>query len=173
VFQRRNFTSCAFNGFIFALFVTIPARNCVPNTIEMILKNKYTKYLLNSRIKVGNVHTSSVVGIATRQRTGRSGVRVSRSRWPSGLRRTSVADRLLGLRVRFQPGARMFVLCQLHSKDKKYKRHSQDNQDKEVVQMKYKRIQKKRGPKRPNVLRNPPSLLFNGYTFFMVTAASA
>ena len=28
----------------------------------------------------------------------------------------------------------MFVLCVLHSKDK---RHSQDNQDKEVVDMKY------------------------------------
>jgi hypothetical protein len=33
----------------------------------------------------------------------------------------------------------MFVLCVLHSKDK---RHNQDNQDKEVVQMKY-REQKK------------------------------
>ena len=137
-----SFTSCACNCCIFALFVTIAAHNCVPNKIEMILKNKYTKYLLNSRIKVGNVHTSSAVGIATRQRTGRSGVRVSRSQWPSGLRRTSVADRLLGLRVRFQPGAWMFVLCQLHSKDKTYKRHSQDNQDKEVVHMKYREQQK-------------------------------
>ena len=31
----------------------------------------------------------------------------------------------------------MFVLCVLHSKDKEDKRHSQDNQDKEGVQMKY------------------------------------
>jgi hypothetical protein len=36
----------------------------------------------------------------------------------------------------------MFVLCVLYSKDK---RHSQDNQDKEVVQMKY-REQKKNSP---------------------------
>ena len=31
----------------------------------------------------------------------------------------------------------MFVLCELHSKNKKDTRHSQDNQDKEVVQMMY------------------------------------
>jgi hypothetical protein len=31
----------------------------------------------------------------------------------------------------------MFALCELHSKDKNDKRHSQDNQDKEVVQTKY------------------------------------
>ena len=36
----------------------------------------------------------------------------------------------------------MFVLCVLHSKDK---RQSQDNQDKEVVQLKY-REQKKKFP---------------------------
>ena len=58
---------------------------------------------------------------------------------PSGLRRGSVADRLLGLRVRIPPGAWIFVLCELHSKDK---RHSQDNQDKAVIQMKYKEQKK-------------------------------
>ena len=37
-------------------------------------------------------------------RTGRSGDR-GRSEWPSGLRRGSAADRLLGMRVRISPGA--------------------------------------------------------------------
>jgi hypothetical protein len=36
----------------------------------------------------------------------------SRSQWPSGLRRGSAAARLLGLRVRIQPRARMFVCCE-------------------------------------------------------------
>jgi hypothetical protein len=45
-----------------------------------------------------------------------------------------MADRLLGLRIRIPPGAWMFVLCVLYSKDKNDKRHSQDNQDKEVMQ---------------------------------------
>jgi hypothetical protein len=35
-------------------------------------------------------------------RAGRSGNRTSRSEWPSGLRRGSAADRLLGLQVRIQ-----------------------------------------------------------------------
>ena len=48
--------------------------------------------------------------------------------------RGSAADRLLGLRVRIPPGAWMFVLCELHIKDK---RHSQDNEDKEIVQLKH------------------------------------
>ena len=39
----------------------------------------------------------------------------------------------------------MFVLCVLHSRDKKDKSHSQDNQNKEEVQMKY-RGQKKKIP---------------------------
>jgi hypothetical protein len=33
------------------------------------------------------------------------------SQWPRGLRRGSVAVRLLGLRVRIPPGAWMFVSC--------------------------------------------------------------
>jgi hypothetical protein len=53
-----------------------------------------------------------------------------RSQWPGGLRQGSAADRLLGLRVRITPGARMVVLCVLYSKDKK---QSQDNQDKKCV----------------------------------------
>ena len=39
------------------------------------------------------------------------------------------AERLLGLRVRIPPGAWIFGLCVLYSKDK---RHSQYNQNKEV-----------------------------------------
>ena len=39
--------------------------------------------------------------------------------WPSGLRRGSAADRLLGLRVRIPPGAWMFVLCVLYTKDRR------------------------------------------------------
>ena len=50
-------------------------------------------------------------------------ISTSRSQWPSGLRRGSASHRLLRLRVRIPPGAWMFVLCELHSKDK---RHSQD-----------------------------------------------
>jgi hypothetical protein len=42
----------------------------------------------------------------------------------------SAAARLLGLRVRITPGAKMFVLYVLYSKNKK--RKSQDNQDTEV-----------------------------------------
>jgi hypothetical protein len=51
---------------------------------------------------------------------GRSGDRIRRSQWSSGLRRGSAADRLLGLRVRIPPEARIFVLC-ASSKDKKAK----------------------------------------------------
>ena len=36
---------------------------------------------------------------------------VGRSQWPSGLRRMSTADRLLGLPVRILPGSWMFVCC--------------------------------------------------------------
>ena len=53
-------------------------------------------------------------------RAGRSGDRIRRSKWSSGLRRGSRADRLLGLRVRIPPEARILVLCAL-SKDKKAK----------------------------------------------------
>ena len=42
-----------------------------------------------------------------------------RSQRPSGLRRGSTVDRLLGLRVRILPGIWIFVSCVLNSKDKK------------------------------------------------------
>ena len=74
----------------------------------------------------------SSVGTETRYGLGGPGIE-SRSQWPNGLRQWSVVDRCLGLRVRIPPETWMFVLCALYSKDK---RHSQDNQDKEVVQMK-------------------------------------
>ena len=74
---------------------------------------------------------NSSVGIATGYGLDGPGIE---SQWPSCLRRGSAADRLLGLRVRIPPGAWMFVLCVLYSKDK---RHSQNNQDNEVIQMKY------------------------------------
>ena len=61
--------------------------------------------------------------------------------WPSDLRWGFVAARLVGLRVRIPPGAWMFVLCVLYSKDR---RQSQDEEDKEV-QIKY-REQKKIPP---------------------------
>ena len=43
---------------------------------------------------------------------------LGRFQGPSGRRRVSAADRLLGLRVRIQPEAWMFVLCVLYSKDR-------------------------------------------------------
>jgi hypothetical protein len=43
---------------------------------------------------------------------------VSPSQWPSGLRRGSAADRLLGLWVRIPPRAWMFVFCLLYNRDK-------------------------------------------------------
>ena len=46
---------------------------------------------------------------------------LDRSQWPSGLRRGSAADKLLGLRVRIPPGAWMSVLCVLYSKDERQK----------------------------------------------------
>jgi hypothetical protein len=49
---------------------------------------------------------------------------------------------LLGFRIRIPLEAWIFVLSVLHSKDK---RHSQDNEDKEIVEMKY-REQKKKFP---------------------------
>ena len=39
-------------------------------------------------------------------------IRISRSQWPSGLRRRSAAARLLRLWVRIPPGAWMFVCCE-------------------------------------------------------------
>ena len=61
----------------------------------------------------------SSVGIATRYGLDGPGIESSRSQWPSGLRRESATDRLLGLRVRIPLGAWMFVLCVLYNKDKR------------------------------------------------------
>jgi hypothetical protein len=36
----------------------------------------------------------------------------TKKKWPYGLRRSSAAARLLGLRVRIQPGAWIFVCCE-------------------------------------------------------------
>ena len=44
-----------------------------------------------------------------------------RSQWPSGLRRLSTADRLLGLRVRIPPEAWVLVLCVSYSKGQQAK----------------------------------------------------
>ena len=64
-----------------------------------------------------------------------------RSQWPSGLRRGSAADHLLGLRVRIPPGAWMSVCCVLYSTDKKAKWRT--IRTKHRVWMKYERIQVK------------------------------
>ena len=58
-----------------------------------------------------------------------------RSRWPSGLRRTSLADYLQGLRDWIPPGAWLFVLCVV-SRDKMAKRRT--IKTKKQVRMKYK-----------------------------------
>ena len=87
--------------------------------------------------------------------------------WPRGLRRGSAVDRLLGLRVRIPPGARMFVL---YNK----RRKSQDNQDKvtstEEVPRETKRWNSRNNPGegcvffiRPDRRRSPPILLYNEY----------
>ena len=109
----------------------------------------------------------SSVGIATRY--GLDGPGIGRSQWPSGPRRGSAADRLLGLRIWIPPGAWMFVLCVLYSQDKESK--SQDNQDKKV------RIKCKERTKKIDCAGEIfctrldrtwclTSLLYNGYRFF-------
>ena len=62
----------------------------------------------------------SSVGIVIRYGIHGPGVESGRSQWPSGLRRGSGGDRLLGWRVRIPPAAWMFVLCVV-IKDKKAK----------------------------------------------------
>ena len=76
----------------------------------------------------------SSVGTVTRLRARRSGVRIRRSQWPSGLRRGSAADRLLGLQLRIPPGAWMLVLCVLYSKDKEVRTKVQREQKKKSQQ---------------------------------------
>ena len=49
------------------------------------------------------------------------GIESCRSQWPSGLRRGTATDRLLGLGIRIPPGAWMLVLCVLYSKRQKAK----------------------------------------------------
>ena len=74
-----------------------------------------------------DVGRGSSIGIATSNGLDGPGIECQ---WPIGLRQGSAADRLLGLRVRMPPGAWMFLLCVIYSKDKKAKIH--DNQDREV-----------------------------------------
>ena len=75
----------------------------------------------------------------TALQAGRLRVRFHLSRWSCGLKRRSLAARLLGLRVWIPQGAWMLVLFVLCSKGK---RQSQDNQDKKV-QVKYRERTKK------------------------------
>ena len=64
---------------------------------------------LNSRVKKGTTpHTLDFRHPYTNKCTFYH-VLNSLAQWPSGLRRESAADRLLGLRVRIPPGAWMFV----------------------------------------------------------------
>jgi hypothetical protein len=73
----------------------------------------------------------------------RSGYRIRRSQWPSGLRGWSTADHLLRLRVRIPPGTWMFRLCVV-SKDKKSKcRASNTKTQVRMTDKEYKTIQKK------------------------------
>ena len=73
-----------------------------------------------------------IVGLP-KEKVIRNYIKWWRSQWPSGLKRGFCgAARLLELRGGNPPGAWMFVLCVLYSKDK---RHIHHNQDKEVVQM--------------------------------------
>jgi hypothetical protein len=57
------------------------------------------------------------------------------SQWPSRLRRRSVADSLLGLRVRILPMAWLFVLCVV-SRDKEVRRRRTGTR--KVVRINYK-----------------------------------
>ena len=70
------------------------------------------------------------------------GIESCRSRWPSGLRRGSVAHCLLGLLVRILPGTSIFVFCvccTLRTKGKK----CQENQENEIYTEKEQREDKK------------------------------
>ena len=75
---------------------------------------------LNSTAAKEHVIHSGSVGIAPCCKLKGPGIKC-RSQWPSGLRRGSAADRLLGLRVRIPPRTWMFVLCVLYSKEQKAK----------------------------------------------------
>ena len=83
--------------------------------------------------------------IRTRIRDARPGARIRRSQWPSGLRRGSAAYRLLGLRVRIPPEARILVLWV------KTNGKMQKNPDKEksADEVKRTREYKKKTPPRP------------------------
>ena len=123
------------------------------------------------------VDRDNSVGTATRYRLDGPGIEYCPSKWPSGLRRGSAAYRLLGLRVRILPEAWMFVLCVLHSKDKRQnagQSRRRNKQDK--AQRQNKRIKKisvgpyfshpstpAPGPTQPPVLRKP-GLLAGGKT---------
>ena len=87
--------------------------------IQLLLHFKHFRYTnLNAQyITTSVISMSSILRFLI--------IILRRSQWPSGLRRVSTADRLLGLRVRIPPGAWMIVL---YSKDK---RQSQDKQYRE------------------------------------------
>ena len=96
------------------------------------------------------------------------GSNLCRSQWPSGLRRGSAADRLLGLRVRIVPGGMdVCVVCC------KYRRKAKCRtiKTKKQVRMKYrvqKNTKKNRGwceifSARPDRPWGPPILLYDGY----------
>ena len=76
---------------------------------------------LQNRLCAAQSCRNSSVGIATRYGLDGPGIESSRSQWPSGLRRESAADRLLGLQVRIPPGAWMFVLYVIFQEGRKAK----------------------------------------------------
>ena len=112
-------------------------------------------------IKVG---WDSSVGITTRYGLDGPGIESRRAQWPSGLRRGSAADRLLGLLVRIPSGVWMFVLCVLYSKEQKTRPGQSDQRSTDKVQ----RTNKKSRwgqifRMRPDRSWGPPSLLYYGY----------
>jgi hypothetical protein len=95
------------------------------------------------------------------------GIEYCRSQWPSGLRRGSAANRLLGLRVRIPSGTWMLVLCVV-SKDKRQNAGQSRQTSSDEVQAKYKKIQKKSRwgeifRTLPDRAGGPPGFLYNGY----------
>jgi hypothetical protein len=71
------------------------------SSLSSVLVNKLT------------IRSSTVQKYYTQMILINSGRKVGgRFQWPSGLRRGSEVDRLLGLRVRIPPGVWMFVCCE-------------------------------------------------------------
>jgi hypothetical protein len=87
---------------------------------------------------------------------------------PSGLRRGSTADRLLGSRVRIPPGAWLFVLCVLYSKGQKAKPGQSGQRSTDKVQR-----ENKKNPGGSEIFHihsdrpwSLPCLLYNGYCVY-------